>query len=52
MIDFESSDELEIGVGDNIEVITNIHLGDTVVFENMGRGNYILKVLNKGEIPA
>lgn len=52
MINSESSDKLEIGAGDNIEVISKIHVGDVVAFENTAPGNYVLKTLKREEIPA
>ena len=50
MIDFESSDDLGIDTGDNIEIITDICTGDVVAFENIGPSEHIMRALSADEI--
>jgi|GEM_PF-1899577 len=50
MIDFESSDQLEIGIGDELDVLTTIRRNDIVVLENIGLGKFIIRALCEDEI--
>ena len=50
MIDFDSSDKLEIGIGDELDVITAIRRHDIVVFENIAPRKFIIRALGGDEI--
>lgn len=50
MIDFESSDRLEINSGDELDVITAIRRYDIVVVENIAPGKFIIRALGEDEI--
>jgi len=50
MIDFESSDALELEEGDTLEVVTAIRKNDIVVFERTGPSAFIIRTLEDQEI--
>ena len=50
MIDFESSDQLEIGIGDALDGVTAICRDDIVVLESVDVGKFIIRTLTEDEI--
>ncbi len=50
MIDFESSDELECGIGAEFEVVSHICRGDIIAIEQTGPKKYIIRALSEEEI--
>jgi len=49
MIDFRSSDELEISIGDELGVVTTICSGDIVVIERSGPSSFNIRALDDKE---